>query len=133
MTDQFFIERLLSCGTNKDKLIVLMSDVDAEKRSIKSYLSRLSSESDGDFGKGRKRQVQIRKLKDKLSFLTEEREAVRVKLGSMKMNQKAMNKAVNSRSVDFAHAFMAVAEQKLSEALFLELELSAAQILSTTK
>ncbi len=131
--NQKFAENLQTCGMNKDKLIALMADIDAEKRSIKSYLSRLSSEPDGDFGKGRKRQVQIRKFKDKLSFLTEEREAVRVKFGSIKMNKKAMNKAVNNQSVDFVQAFMIAAERKLPEDLFLELELNAAQILSATK
>jgi len=85
--NQKFAENLQACGASKDKLIALMSDIDTEKRSIKSYLSRLSSEPDGDFGKGRKRQVQIRKLKDKLSFLTEDREAVRTKLGSIKISK----------------------------------------------
>ncbi len=131
--NQKFTENLKVCGNSKDKLIVLMADIDTEKRSIKSYLSRLSSESDGDFGKGRKRQVRIRQLKDKLSFLTEEREAVRTKLGAIKMDQKIMNKAVNSRSVDFAHAFMAAAERKLAKDLFLELELNAAEMLSAVK
>ena len=70
-------------------------------------------------------------MKDKLSFLTEEREAVRERLGAMKMDAKALNRASNSRSIDFAHAFIAAAERLLPDEMFLELESRAADILSS--
>ena len=127
---QEFSGRLQQCGNCKDKLTAFMADVDAEKRAIKSRLSKVSSEPDGQFGRGRERQVQIRKMKDKASFLTEEREVIRSKLGSLKMDKKALNKAGNSRSLEFAHAFIAAAERLLSEEQFSELELRAAEILS---
>ncbi len=127
---QEFIEKLQRCGSNKDKLSSLMADIDAEKRSLKSYLSRLSSEPDGAFGKGRERQALIRRIKDKRSFLIEEREAIRHKLGSIKVDIESLNKASNRGSVDFAHAFVAAAERNLSKEVFLELELKAADILS---
>ena len=63
-----------------------MNNLDAEKRSVKSHLSRLSSEPDEQYAHGRERQILIRRMKDKLSFLTEEREIVRKKLGELKMS-----------------------------------------------
>jgi hypothetical protein len=58
---QEFIDKLQACGINREKLMSLMAEIDAEKRSLKSRLSRMSSEPDGEFGRGRERQVQIRK------------------------------------------------------------------------
>lgn len=130
---QDFQEQLTACGYPKNRLLSLMSDLDAEKRSLKSRLSRLSSEPTGKFGRGRERQVQIRKIKDRMSFLTEEREVVRARLGAIKLNRKALNKAVNSRTPSFAHAFVAAAERTLSEEQFLSLESLAGQILLETE
>ena len=128
---QNFTITLQACGKDKNKLSALLSEIDAEKRSLKSLLSRLSSEPERIYGRGRERQVKIRKMKDKLSFLTEEREAVRERLGAMKMDAKALNRATNSRSIDFAHAFIAAAERLLPDEMFLELESRAADILSS--
>jgi len=128
---QNFTITLQACGKDKNKLSALLSEIDAEKRSLKSLLSRLSSEPERSYGRGRERQVKIRKMKDKLSFLTEEREAVRERLGTMKMDAKALNRATNSRSIDFAHAFIAAAERLLPDEMFLELESRAADILSS--
>ncbi len=127
---QYFIDKLQACENDKEKLSGLMAEIDTEKRSLKSQLSRISSESDGKFGRGRERQVQIRKMKDKKAFLTEEREMIRTKLGSMKTDKKALNRAANSRSIEFAHAFIAAAERMLPEEQFLALELRATDILS---
>ncbi len=127
---QEFADTLSKCGNDKNKLLDLMTEIDAEKRSLKSRLSRMSSEPDGEFGRGRERQVQIRKMKDKESFLSEEREMVRAKIGVMKLNQKALKRATNNRAPEFAHAFVAAAERLLTEEQFIELELLAAEIIS---
>ena len=126
---QEFAAKLKNFGNDREKLTALMAEIDTEKRSIKSRLSRISSEPDGEFGRGRERQVQIRKMKDKESFLTEEREIIRAKLGQLKMDKKALNRAVNSRSEEFSHAFIAAAEHILPEELFLEIEQRAAEII----
>ncbi|MFK5950188.1 MAG: hypothetical protein QM500_15595 [Methylococcales bacterium] len=125
-----FLNKFQLCGNDRNKLSALMAEVDAEKRSLKSNLNRLSSEPDGELSHGRKRQVSIRKMRDKESFLTSEREFIRNKLGSMKMDKKSLNKCINNRSVDFVHAFMAAAERLLSEETFLEIESRASEILS---
>jgi hypothetical protein len=124
-----FIDQLQACGLNREKLATLMAEIDIEKRSLKSRLSRISSEPNGEFGRGRERQVQIRKIKDKISFLTEEREIVRAKLGTIKMDQKVLNKVIHTRSVDFGLAFTAAAERILTEEQFLELEIKASEML----
>lgn len=130
---QKFAERLGACGLDREKLITLMHEIDAEKRALKSYLSQISSEPDGEFGRGRARQVQIRKLRSKQSFLIEEREVVRLKLKSLNTDKKALNKSVNNRSPEFSQAFLAACEQLLDEEQFVELEMKAAQILISKK
>jgi inorganic triphosphatase YgiF len=128
---QEFLVKLTSCGNDKQRLTALLAEIDEQKRSLKSRLSRMSSEPEGEFGRGRMRQEQIRKMKDKASFLTQEREIVRAKLGSLKMDQKALNRAVNNRCAEFAHAFIAAAQRLLSDEQFMELELRAAEIISS--
>jgi len=125
-----FTYKFQDCGDDKEKLVSLMADIDAEKRSLKSRLTQLSSEPDGsDYARGRKRQTNIRKIKDKIGFLTEERELVRKKLGSLKTRNKALNKTVNSRKPDFQAAFMTAAEMLLDEETFLEIESKASELL----
>ena len=68
-------------------------------------------------------------MKDKLGFLTEEREAVRAKLGALKHGKKTMNKKTRGNGCAFAHAFMAAAEICLNQNSYLELELKAVEIL----
>lgn len=125
-----FAQRLLDAGNNRHALSALMQSIDEDKRSLKSALSQLSSEPDGPLvARGRERQVRIRRMKDKLAFLTAEREAVREKLGKIKMDVRALNRAVSSKSVDFSQAFMAAAERMLPEDVFNDLEIRAAEIL----
>ncbi|WP_456380170.1 hypothetical protein [Thiolapillus sp.] len=62
-----------------------------------------------------------------------EREAVRARLGVLKMDAKALNRAVNNRKIAFCHAFVAAAERLLPEELFLELEQKATEMLSANK
>ncbi len=77
------------------------------------------------------RQVQIRRMKDKLAFLEDERATVKIALGQLKADQKALNRAVNNRSVEFAHAFVAAAERGLPAEVFSQLEQRAALMLAT--
>jgi len=131
-TQTLFEERIIECGNDRDKLLAFMYELDAEKRSLKSRLSQLSSEPDGEYARGRKRQTNIRKIKDKISFLTEEREFVRKKLGSIKTSKKSLNTATNNRKPDFLAAFMVAAEQFLDEERFLDIEAKAAELMSFT-
>ena len=68
-------------------------------------------------------------MKDKLAFLKDERAAVKNALGQLKADQKALNRAVNSRSIEFAHAFVAAAERELPAEVFSQLEQRAALML----
>lgn len=126
---QEFAQRLVDAGNDQKTLRSMLSSLDEEKRSIKSALSQLSSEPEGPYARGRERQVKIRRMKDKISFLTEEREAVRQKLGRIKMDKKALNRVTSGKNVAFAHAFMAAAERVLTAETFNELEARAAEIL----
>ena len=126
-----FAEKLQSASHSHDELVALMADIDAEKRSIKSALSQLSSEPDERFQGGRERQVKIRRMKDKISFLTEERELVRKKLSRIKTDRKTHNRICTGISSDFAHAFMAAAERILPDDVFNEVESRAGEILES--
>jgi len=81
---QIFADKLSKAGYSQEALKCLLEQIDSEKRSIQSALSQLSSEPNESSVKGRDRQVRIRKMKDKQSFLTEEREQVRARLGEVK-------------------------------------------------
>ncbi len=128
-----FAEKLQTASNSTDKLVQLMADIDAEKRSIKSALSQLSSEPDERFQGGRERQVKVRRMKDKMSFLTEERELVRQKLGIMKADRKAHNRICTATNATFALAFMAVAERVLPDEVFNAVERRAGEILSSSQ
>ena len=128
-----FADKLQEAGNNKDKLVALLNEIDETKRAIKSSLSQLSSEPDEKTAKGRDRQGKIRRMKDKLSFLTEEREIVRVKLGRLKVAGKALKRCEAGTNVDFAHAFMVAAEQILSEEQLNEIEARASEILDSAR
>ncbi|WP_045861631.1 hypothetical protein [Teredinibacter purpureus] len=125
---QEFIEKLDEASWSKSKLKSLIEHIDAEKRSIKSRLSQLSSEPKDNDPVGRERQVLIRRMKDKSSFLTEERAIVIARLGKIKINQAALNRA-NCSKAGYAEAFMAAAEYRLDEELLSELDQLAASIL----
>lgn len=126
-----FAEKLQCAANSHDELVALMSEIDAEKRSIKSALSQLSSEPDDRFQRGKERQTKIRRMKDKISFLTEERELVRQKLSRIKADRKAHNRICTGVNVDFAHAFMAAAERLLPDDVFNEVESRAGEILES--
>ncbi|WP_419611840.1 hypothetical protein, partial [Thiolapillus sp.] len=110
-----------------------MESLDEENRSIKRRLRKFSSEPAQKGNHGRERQVQIRKMKDKLAFLKNDRAAVKNALGQLKADQKALNRAINNRSVEFAHAFVAAAERDLPHEVFSQLEQRAALMLEANK
>lgn len=132
---QEFEQKLSDAGYKQSSLTALINELDADKRAIKSALSQLSSEPDEKMAKGRERQARIRKMKDKLSFLTEEREIVRMRLGEIKTNNRAFNKLQHSpkNKSEFQQAFMVAAERILSEEQYLELEIKAAKIVESLK
>jgi len=129
---QEIASKLAECSSNREGLVALLNHLDEERRSIKSHLRLISSEPKlaGELARGRKRQEQIRKIQDKISFIQVEREAVRNKLGALKREHKSLNRVVNSRAPEFSQAFMAAAELCLSEELFVELEAKAQEILT---
>ncbi len=126
---QEIAQQLTNCAGNRQSLLALMEALDEENRSIKRRLRRFSSEPAQKGNHGRERQVQIRRMKDKLAFLKEERAAVKNALGQLKADQKALNRAVNGRSVEFANAFLAAAERDLPDEVFSRLEQRATLML----
>lgn len=128
-----FLSALEQAGFNRDKLVNLMNKVDAEKRAVRSALSQLSSEPDEHHARGRERQAKIRRMRDKLGFLTEEREIVRARLGRLKVDTKALNTALHTRDQAFAHAFMAAAGQLLEPETFADIEQRAGEILQNVR
>jgi len=124
-----FMEKVAAIDSDREKLLALMNELDAERRLIKSRMRQFSNSPREEGGwVGSSRYVKLRKMKDKLSFLLEEREYVRSKLGRLKADQKALNRAVNGKTPQFCHAFMAAAERILEPDLFLEIEARAARI-----
>ncbi len=117
--NQNFTEKLASTR-DKESLIQLMNELDEEKRRIKTVMSKFSNEDAENGGlTGKERQTKLRRMKTRLSFLIEEREATRQKLGKLNGDKKALNKAMN-RKIEFCHAFLAVAEREMSEERFID-------------
>ncbi len=127
--NQNFTEKLAS-ARDKESLIQLMNELDEEKRRIKTVMSKFSNEDAENGGlTGKERQTKLRRMKTRLSFLIEEREATRQKLGKLNGDKKALNKAMN-RKIEFCHAFLAVAEREMSEERFIDLEMKAMELLA---
>lgn len=129
MSDSEFRKKLARAGNDRQLLIALMAEIDAEKRSVRSALSKLSSEPDQQFAKGKERQVLIRRMKDKISFLTEDRETVRRRLADARraptLNPKSSVTQGAKHGAGFADAFLRAAQEYLSEEQFLEIEIKA--------
>ena len=127
--NQNFTEKLANTR-DKELLIQLMNELDEEKRRIKTVMSKFSNEDPENGGlSGKERQTKLRRLKTRLSFLIEEREATRQKLGKLNGDKKALNKAMN-RKIEFRHAFLAVAEREMPEEIFIDLEMKAMELLT---
>ena len=130
--DQVFAEKLADAGWEKPKLVALMNEIDAEKRSIKIALRRIAQDPEYSMaGMGRERQNKERRIKDRERYLIEDREIVRQRIGRLNRELKSMNRAKN-REQNFPAAFVAAAEEMLDQELFMELELRAVEILSST-
>ena len=128
-----FVTKVSTISHNKKSLIELMNQLDQEKRQIRSFMRQYSNEPKEDRGlSGSDRYKQLRRMKDRLSFMVEEREYVRKKLGDLKAEQKLLNR-VTERKIEFCHAFMAAAEKLLSEEQFVEIEAKAANMLLMQK
>lgn len=129
ISEEFAI-KVSEISHSKKLLVDLMNQLDEEKRSIRSFQREWSNSPKDDGGlSGSGRYKKLRRLKDRMSFLIEEREHVRQKLGDLKGDQKALNRSVNKRKVEFSQAFVAAAERLLSEEVFAELEAKAAQMM----
>ena len=128
--NQLFLKQLEQAGFDKSKLTALLNELDGTKRSIRSQLSQLSSEPNESTPVGRERQKRIRKMKDKISFITEEREIVRRRLSQIKRNCKSASRFQHKYKNGFELAFLVAAEQVLTEGQFLELEAKAETILA---
>ncbi len=127
--NQNFTEKLAN-ARDKESLIQLMNELDEEKRRIKTVMSKFSNEDAENGGlTGKDRQTKLRRMKTRLSFLIEEREFTRQKLGKLNSDKKALNKAM-SRKLEFCHAFLAVAEKEMAEEDFLNLEMKAMEMLA---
>lgn len=125
-----FANRVAAIAHSKSQLLDLMHELDAEKRSIRSYQTLCSNAPQEDGGlAGSKRFLKIRSMRDRVGFLIEEREYVRQKLGELNGDQKALNRAVKNKSLEFSQAFMAAAERMLSEDLFLDIEAKASAMM----
>lgn len=124
-----FILKVAEIAHDKTALINLMNELDEEKRSIRSFQRQFSSFPKCEGGlQGAERFKKLRRLKDRISFLIDEREYVRQKLGELNGDQKALKRSMHKK-VEFVHAFMAAAERTLSEEEFAELEYQAGKIL----
>ncbi|HFD12884.1 MAG TPA: hypothetical protein ENJ32_10520 [Crenotrichaceae bacterium] len=129
MLSEEFVTKVSAISHDQQKLIELMNQLDEEKRSIRSAQRKWSNSEKSDGGlAGSGRYKKLRRLKDRLSFLIEEREYVRQTLGKLKAEKKHLNRASN-RKPDFTQAFYAASEIILSDELFLQLEAKAQQLL----
>lgn len=128
MNEQEFSERFHDAGLDKKKLLQMLHELDASKRSIKAALRKYAQDPDCQIH-GTERKILERKLKDKEGYLIERREIVRDRLGQIKTDGKNMNKAAN-RHKGFSDAFVASAERLLSEDQFTEIELRAVEIIN---
>lgn len=127
---QEFVLKVAEISHSKPELINLMNELDEEKRSIRSHMRQWSNEPKEEGGlHGPERYRKLRKLKDRLSFLIEEREYVRQKLGELNGDQTSLKRITNSSKAGFCEAFVAAAERTLSEEAFMQLEARAAEIL----
>ncbi len=114
---------------DQEKLIELMNDLDEEKRLIRSAQRKWSNSEREEGGlSGSQRSNKLRKLKDKISFLIEEREYVKQKLADLKENKKTLNAAMNKKA-SFIESFYAVAQINLTEEEVVELEMKAYELL----
>lgn len=128
-----FASKVAGISHDQDKLIQLINDLDEEKRLARSFQRNWSNSEKEEGGlSGSQRSKKLRKLKDKVSFLIEEREYARMQLKKLNSEKKKLNQAINKKA-GFAEAFYVAAELNLPEDVFLKLELNAYQLLKQNK
>lgn len=130
MINEAFAQRVAAIAHDREALLALMAALDAEKRQIRSFMSKYSNSLPEQGGlAGSERMRKLRRMRDRLSFLTEEREYARQALGRLNGDIKAMNRAINGKGPDFLQAFYAAAERILSTENLEHVEAKAAQML----
>lgn len=130
MVSQIFVLKVAELGEDRERLVALMNELDEEKRAIRSFMRQFSNEpKDAGGGAGPERYRKLRRLKDRLGHLIQEREYVRQKLGQLDGDRKALNKAAQ-RKIEFCQAFLAAAERTLDEQTFRGLEARAMLMLT---
>lgn len=131
LNPQFESEFCLA-GYDKEKLLSLLNEIDSTKRSVSSRLSRLSSEPGEVVLKGASRQAAIRRMKDKLAFLADERELVVRRLAEIKRNSVLINREMHSRPPALTAAFVAATRLLVDKKTLSVIEQAAQDILSKT-
>jgi len=127
MNEEF--TKKLSRLNKKEELVDFMNQLDEEKRGLKVVVNRFSNENPENGGlQGRERFTKLRNINKRVGYLIKEREEVRQKLGKVKGDQKAFNKA-STKKVELCQAFVAAAERTLTEEQFLEIEIMASNML----
>lgn len=130
MLNQKIVLEVNKIKNNQKELVVLMNSLDEEKRTIRSFMRQYSNEpKEGKGLVGSGRYMKLRSLKDKLSYLIEEREYVKQALGQLKENTKKANTITCSTKPEFSKAFMIAAEKVLSQEVFIEIEKVAGELL----
>ena len=127
-----FQSRFTKFKNNRAELLLLLSEIDEEKRQIKTRLSEVSSRTDKNLV-GEKREEVIQQYKKIQNGLIKCREEVRLHLRKIKTAEKTVNWISNSLTTEYTHAFMAAADEILTEDQLNEIEDRANEIVATTK
>ena len=131
---QRFLLKVSSLEGDKEKLIELMNELDAQKNAARGAMRDISNTPVEEGGlSGKERNRALRKLRTKIDFLKLEREYVKNKIARLKQNTRQLNRITNNTTPKFQAAFMAAAEKLLDEQTFLDIESQAAIILSARK
>jgi PAB1-binding protein PBP1 len=131
---QSFLLKVNRINEDKDKLIQLMSELDAQKNAARAAMRDISNTPAEEGGlSGRERNRTLRKLRTKIDFLKIEREYVKNKIAEIKKETKRLNRISNNSTPRFQAAFMAAAEKLLDEKTFLDIESKAATIMASRK
>lgn len=125
-----FKEELIKARGDKEKVKKVMDLLDEDKRKLRADIDQLAFKLNG---MDRTTSIPYRKKMDffnrKLGYLISLRSEARNTLARIKREDKSLRRAVNGKSILFSKAFIAAAEQLLSEDVYLQLELKASQIM----
>lgn len=130
---QEFLIKVESVRNDRAAIKAMLDDILATKRSIKSLKRKWSnSPKDETELRGRERFIQLRRITDKESFLQCEEEYLKRQLARIKRDVKGINRAAN-KPLGYCHAFVAAAEDFLSQDTYTTIELRALEILNASK